>query len=98
MWKSKYFEYSDPYISQAKAFDYLGKNAILYPSTKKDKKYMIRKPNGMWVHFGQFPYEDYNRHGDENRRRLYLLRTANMHGNWKNDPYSANNLSRNILW
>jgi hypothetical protein len=78
MWSIKYFKYSNPYISQVKAFDYLGKHAILYPSTKKDKKYMIQRPDGKWIHFGQFPYEDFNKHQDLNRRRLYLTRTANM--------------------
>lgn len=97
-WSPKYYKYSNPEISQEKAFKYLGANAILYPSNKKDKKYMIETPDGHWIHFGQFPYDDYNKHGNMVRRKSYLLRTANMRGDWKNDPYSANNLSRNILW
>jgi hypothetical protein len=91
-------KWSNPYISQDKAFKYLGKKAVLYPSNKKDKKYMIQRPDGKWVHFGQLGYEDFTKHQDPVRRQKYLTRTANMRGNWKSDPYSANNLSRNILW
>ena len=43
-------------------------------------------------------YEDFTFHKDLKRRDAYLRRTANMRGNWKNNPYSPNNLSRNILW
>ena len=92
------FHYSNPYISHDKAFKYLGKKAVLYPSNKKDKKYMIQRPDGKMVHFGQLGYEDFTKHGDLARRQKYLTRTAKMRGDWKNDPYSANNLSRNILW
>ena len=92
------FSYSNPYISQVKAYKYLGKNAVLYPSSAKDKKYMIQRPDGKMVHFGQLGYEDFTKHGDLVRRQKYLTRTAKMRGDWKNDPYSANNLSRNILW
>ncbi len=34
----------------------------------------------------------------EERRRLYLLRSKNIKGNWKNDIKSKNNLSRRIIW
>ena len=43
-------------------------------------------------------YEDYLKHNDETRKKNYLLRSGNIKGNWKNNPYSPNNLSRNILW
>ena len=43
-------------------------------------------------------YEDYLKHNDETRKKNYLLRSANIKGNWKQNPYSPNNLSRNILW
>ena len=63
------------------------------------KKYMIYNPNTKkYVYFGQIPYQDFTKHLDLTRRENYLKRTANMKGNWKNDKYSANNLSRNILW
>jgi hypothetical protein len=59
---------------------------------------MIEKPDGKWAHFGQIGYEDYTKHKDEYRRMNYLLRSSNIKGNWKNDMYSPNNLSINILW
>ena len=92
-------KYSNPKKVQEKAKKYLGEGAIIYRSVKKDKKYMIYNPNTKkWVHFGQIPYEDFTKHQDPKRRENYLTRTANMRGNWKNDKYSANNLSREILW
>lgn len=91
--------YSNPEIAQQNAIEYLGQSAILRPSTKMGKKYMVYDPiNKKMVHFGQLGYDDFTKHKDEKRRLNYLKRTANMRGNWKNNPYSPNNLSRNILW
>ena len=91
-------QYSNPEQALKNARKYLGKVIQLFISNKPDKKYMIQDPNGKWVHFGQIPYEDYTKHGDETRRQSYLKRTANMKGNWRDNPYSANNLARNVLW
>lgn len=90
--------YSDPSIAQQTAFKKYGPNAVLYRSKAKNKKYFIINPNGKIVNFGQMGYEDFTKHRNSIRRNLYLLRTSNMRGNWKNDGYSPNNLSRNILW
>jgi len=91
--------YSNPKIAQKNAFDYLGPTALLYLSSKPNKKYMVYDPNiKKYIHFGQIGYEDFTKHKDEIRRQKYLKRTANMKGNWKNNLYSPNNLSRNILW
>ena len=93
------YKYSNPKIVQELAKKYLGDGATIFRSTKKDKKYMVYNPNTeKWVHFGQLGYEDFTKHKDEKRRKNYLTRTANMRGDWKNDKYSANNLSRNLLW
>ena len=73
-------------------------NVKIYVSSKKDKKYMIIGLNGKAVHFGQIGYEDYTKHNDNNRRNAYLLRATKIKGNWKDDPYSPNNLSINLLW
>ena len=89
--------WSNPDMAQQKAYEYLGQNAELYRSDKKNKKYKIFDGK-KWVHFGQMGYQDFTKHEDENRRNNYLKRTANMKGNWKKNPYSPNNLSRNILW
>jgi hypothetical protein len=91
--------YSKPRIAQKMAYKYLGKTAKLYPANNPEKKYKIFDPkNNKWINFGQMGYEDYTKHHDKNRRKNYLTRTKFMRGDWKNNKYSANNLSRNILW
>ena len=69
----------------------------LRPSNNKNKKYDAMYQYGH-VSFGDNRYEDYTKHHDKKRRKNYLTRTKSMRGNWKNNKYSANNLSRNILW
>ena len=92
-------KYSNPEKAQQMAYKYLGKTAKIYPSLNKNKKYRIYDPkHGKWVNFGQIGYEDYTRHKDKTRRRNYLNRSKYIRGNWKTNKYSANNLSRNILW
>lgn len=91
-------EYSNPRIVQQRAFKLFGKDAKVYKSSKKDKKYMMLTPDGKWVHFGQLPYEDFTRHGDPVRRNNYLSRATKIKGNWKSDPYSPNNLAIHLLW
>jgi hypothetical protein len=91
-------EYSNPRIVQQRAFKLFGKDAKVYKSSKKDKKYMMLTPDGKWVHFGQLPYEDFTRHGDTVRRNNYLSRATKIKGNWKSDPYSPNNLAIHLLW
>ena len=91
-------EYSNPQIVQQQAFKLFGKGAKIYRSSKKDKKYMMLSPDGKWVHFGQFPYEDFTRHGDLVRRNNYLSRATKIKGDWKSDPYSPNNLAIKLLW
>jgi hypothetical protein len=92
-------EYSNMKEAQRNAIKYLGKTATLSPSTRTGKKYMIQDQNtGKMVHFGQLGYEDFTKHKDEARRQRYLKRATNMRGDWKQNPYSPNNLSINILW
>ena len=91
--------YSNPRVAQHMAYKYLGKTAKLYPARNPAKKYSIFDPiNKKWVNFGQLGYEDYTKHHDKKRRKNYLTRTKSMRGNWKNNKYSANNISREILW
>jgi hypothetical protein len=93
------YNYSNPVVVLKKAKKYLGNNVILKISNKPPKKYMVLNPKtNRWVHFGLMPYTDFTKHKDQHRRKNYLKRTANIKGNWKNDKYSPNNLSRNILW
>ena len=95
----KLLTYSNPKQAQRMAYKYLGTTAKLYPSNNSHKKYKIFDPiNKKWVHFGQIGYEDFTKHKDKNRRKNYLTRTLFIKGNWKKNPYSANNLSRHVLW
>ena len=96
---SRIYLYSNPRTAQNKAYRYLGKTAKLYPALNSKKKYTIfDNKNYLWVNFGQMGYEDYTKHLDKSRRKNYLTRTKFMRGEWKKNKYSANNLSRNILW
>lgn len=70
----------------------------LYVSTRKNKKYMIQNPDGKWIHFGEMGFEDFTRHRDDIRRLHYLQRATNIHGDWKDDKYSSNNLALHLLW
>lgn len=91
--------FSDPEKVFEKAKEYLGDDVVISISTRKDKKYMVFNPNTQkWVHFGQINYEDYTKHNDDKRRQRYLKRSTNIKGNWKDDKYSPNNLSINLLW
>lgn len=93
------YSVSNPIEAQEKAYKYLDSQAILYKSKAKNKKYSIINPtNYKIVNFGDIQYEDYTFSHNEMKRKSYLSRTVNIKGNWKSDPYSPNNLSRNILW
>ena len=92
-------KYSNPEEAQATAFKKYGKDALLYVSSRKSRKYMIRdKLNNKWVHFGQMGFSDFTKHKNEQRRQLFLKRTAHIKGDWRDNKYSPNNLSRKILW
>ena len=92
------WKWSNPTTVRKKADTYLGKDIPIYISNKKDKKYMVQDPNGKVIHFGQLGYEDFTKHLNEIRRKNYLTRTSGIKGNWKSNKYSANSLSRNLLW
>ncbi len=96
---SRIYLYSNPRTAQKQAYKYLGKTAKLYPASNPANKYMIYDPkNNQWVNFGQLGYEDYTKHCDKARRKNYLTRTKGILGDRKNNKYSANRLSRSILW
>jgi hypothetical protein len=89
---------SNPLVAQAKAYKYLGKDAHIYISDRRDKKYYIIDPRtNKKIHFGS-TLSDYTKHKDDERRQRYLSRSSKIKGNWKDNPYSPNNLSRHILW
>ena len=91
---------SNPQEVISKAQHYFNNpNIRVYLSNRKSKKYAIYGPNNKkLIHFGQMGYEDYTKHKDDKRRQNYLLRASNIKGDWKNNPYSANNMSIAILW
>ena len=91
------WEISNPRIVQRKAKELLGKDTIIYRSNMKNKKYAIITPEGHKVNFGS-AMEDFTKHNDEQRRQNYLKRSAGIRGNWKENKYSPNNLSRSLLW
>jgi hypothetical protein len=92
------WQVSNPTIVQKKAYENYGRDAIIYRSEAKNKKYSIRNPQGRLINFGNIEYEDYTKHRNDERRQRYLKRSAGIKGNWKDDKYSPNNLSRLLLW
>jgi hypothetical protein len=91
-------KYSDPQRVSKNALDYFGKAVPIYVSSKPSKKYMLRKPDGKYDHFGEMGYEDYTRHRDKDRRDRYLKRAMQIPGKWFQNEYSPNMLSIHLLW
>ena len=94
------YDYSNPKVVYENARHYLGNDVIIKLSDKPLKKYMILNPHtNKWVYFGQMGYEDFTKGNvDSKKRENYMRRTANIRGQWRNDKYSPNMLSRCILW
>jgi hypothetical protein len=90
--------YSNPTEVYRRAKNYLGKTVKIGLSTKKEKKYMVKTPDGKIVHFGQMGYEDFTKHKNKTRRKNYLTRSSRIQGDWKDNKYSANNLAIRLLW
>lgn len=91
------WNYSNPIQVQKLAQKFLGDD-IIYKSVRPEKKYMVKDSNDKWVYFGQMGFEDFTKHKDLKRRQRYLNRATNIKGDWKDNPYSPNNLSINLLW
>jgi hypothetical protein len=70
----------------------------IYISNKPTKKYMVKNPEGKYVHFGEMGFQDFTRHMDKSRQDRYLKRAMNISGNWYENPYSPNNLAIHLLW
>jgi hypothetical protein len=72
-----------------------GNDKELFFSTRKDKKFMVKNPDGKWVHFGQKGYSDWHLHKDEKRRDLFRKRNAR----WANaEKYTPAHLAYYVLW
>jgi hypothetical protein len=50
------------------------------------------------VHFGDINYSDFTKHNNLERRKAYLRRASNLNGHWRDNKFSPNNLSINLLW
>jgi hypothetical protein len=98
MSKKSIRKYSNPTQVYRLAKKYLGKTAKIGLSTKKEKKYMVKTPDGKIVHFGQMGYEDFTKHKNKTRRKNYLTRARGIKGDWKKNKYSPNNLAIHLLW
>lgn len=95
----KLLEVSDPkkVLENAKKY-FNDPNIELYISNSKLNKYMIYDDNMKKINFGSIKYQDYTYTNDPIKRERYLKRSANIHGSWRDNKYSRNNLSRFLLW
>tara|TARA_R110000868_G_scaffold1707_3_gene13754 strand:+ start:1873 stop:2490 length:618 start_codon:yes stop_codon:yes gene_type:complete len=86
-------DFSNIKAVQRKANEYdVGK---VFPSTKKDKKYMVEDPDGKMIHFGQSGMEDFTYHKDKKRQTAFL----NRNKKWKDFPkYTPAFLAYHLLW
>ena len=95
-------KYSNPKVvyELAEAYGIPRENITI--STRKGKKYMVIIPDGprkgQIQHFGALGYEDFTKHRNPVRRARYIARASNLPGKWRDDKYSANNLSIHLLW
>ena len=72
-------------------------NAIIKPSTRNGKKFMVIYDNKT-THFGDINSPDYTKTNDNTKKNAYLARATKIKGEWKKNKYSANNLAINLLW
>lgn len=82
----------------------------LFLSDDNIHKLVYYVPDGRIIRFGRMGYGDYihykmqesqgliPRGVAEEHRRKYLARSSRIKGDWKQDPYSKNNLAMRILW
>lgn len=99
--KEKYkelLEVSNPKIVLKNAKKYLGNDVELYVSSSKQYKYNILDDRDRKINFGSIKYQDFTKHNDPIKRENYLKRSAGIKGDWKDNKYSKNNLSRILLW
>ena len=67
----------------------------VFLSSRKDKKYMVKTPDGKMVHFGAVGYADYTAHKDEERRKAFRKRNHK----WSTaNKWTPGWLSYYLLW
>ena len=82
-------------ISQVQAMANKYNIGKVYISTRKNKKYMVKKPDGKMIHFGEIGYQDFTGHQDEKRRENF----KNRNKKWANaKKWTPAWLSYHILW
>jgi hypothetical protein len=75
------------------------KTFYLYRSSSSDKKFSIRPLEGTKVvHFGAKGYEDFTKHKDEERKKLYLERHQKNEDWTKQGILTPGFWSRWLLW
>ena len=90
---------SNPKIVHDNLQKYFGRPTDLYISNRKNKKYMILNPNtNKTISFGSINHKDYTFTRDKTKQKSYLARSSGITGNWRDDKYSPNNISRSVLW
>ena len=82
-------------ISQVQAMANKYNIGKVYISTRKNKKYMVKKPDGKMIHFGEIGYQDFTAHQDEKRRENFRKRNKKWSTGEKWTPAW---LSYHILW
>ena len=67
----------------------------VFKSSRKDKKYMVKNPDGKMVHFGAIGYADYTAHKDNERRKRFRTRNHK----WASaSKWTPSWLSYYLLW
>lgn len=100
---SELIKISDPAEVKRRFEKYRGTTkAEISVSPRPDKKYMIRVAatdgnRGRIIHIGS-TMSDFTKHSDEAKRKSYLARSAGIKGEWRDDKWSPNNLSRALMW
>lgn len=91
---------SNPDVVIRNANKYLGeKNYELFISNSKGYKYtIVRNDTGRKIDFGGAGFYDFTKTSDEKKKNAYLARSGKIKGDWRNDKWSRNWLSRNLLW
>jgi len=73
---------------------------VLSPSTRSEKKWMVKLPTGKTIHFGAEGYQDYTMHRDPERKRRYIERHSRPgRENWTKSGLDTPGFwSRWLLW
>jgi hypothetical protein len=89
-------KYSNYAKAKRQTRKFLGKNAKLFLSTRKNKKFMVIDPEtGHKIHFGQMGYDDHLKDPTPSKRNNFL----NRNHKWSNaKKYSPAYLAYHILW